>query len=428
MTDFSKAQDFPVQDLRLSLPRTSLRGKGFLRWDPATGFALDAVVLTREERSPVTRIEIPQIYSVRRITWCRAVLGNRSWVALPFYDLEEDFGFWASDHLTLRSNRALFRNEYDRAAPDSAHWHGGATYRIMPRTTLPDQIEERVTLNETVTHHAYRRAGLDVDLDGVRLLAESVEPDLLRASWTLERQSWPRGMDWHFAWGFGDALGMLLGQRLHLLQRMTRRGSREYTEVRWGLSSADDLGFQAPIHKQDIQLSKPHLVALTRLIASDTSEAFVCRSIFSQLADAACQKTWQARELLTATIVEAILRRFHQRPFDPTGDKWPLQEPLRVYCQERLGAPWVPVADRVFETQRRVRNRNAHPDWRMESNGGAEASQIDEAVDDLIFLSWFYGYVMLSMAGITDVEPRFPAPHKEWAPLATISFGGGEEV
>ncbi len=116
MTDFSKAQDFPIQDLRLTLSQTSLRGKGFLRWDPAIGFALDAVVLTREERSPVTRIEIPQIYAARRTTTCRGVLGNRSWVALPFYDLEEDFGVWASDHLTLRSNRALFRNEYDRAA------------------------------------------------------------------------------------------------------------------------------------------------------------------------------------------------------------------------------------------------------------------------------------------------------------------------
>jgi hypothetical protein len=168
-------------------------------------------------------------------------------------------------------------------------------------------------------------------------------------------------------------------------------------------------------------LNKEHLVALIRLFALGESEAFMCRCVFDQLADAARQRTWQARELLTATILEAIMRNVYHEPFKP-GPSWDVGEPVRRYCRTQLGEAWLPTAERVLETQKRLRHRNAHPDWSLEEGGPAAKSQVEAAVDDLIFLSRFYGYVILSMAGLRDLKPDFPPPHSEWPPLATIAF------
>jgi len=60
--------------------------------------------------------------------------------------------------------------------------------------------------------------------------------------------------------------------------------------------------------------------------------------------------------------------------------------------------------------------------WDSDEGGPAAKSQVERAIDDLIFLSRFYGYVILSMAGLRDLKPLFPPPHKEWPPLATIAF------
>ena len=51
----------------------------------------------------------------------------------------------------------------------------------------------------------------------------------------------------------------------------------------------------------------------------------------------------------------------------------------------------------------------------------------EQTLDDMIFLSHFYGYMILALAGVSDLKPLFPAPHKQWGPMATVYTGEAEE-
>jgi hypothetical protein len=56
----------------------------------------------------------------------------------------------------------------------------------------------------------------------------------------------------------------------------------------------------------------------------------------------------------------------------------------------------------------RLRHRNAHPDWLTTPNGVLSKEELKESTKDLIFLSRFYGYMILALAGFKEVEPLFP--------------------
>jgi hypothetical protein len=393
-----------------------------LRWSPDSGFALDAVVAKRDLLQPIRRVDIPSGPEIPVVTNARVDLGDFGWAMTPVHDLKQNADFISGSVVTLRSAVALFRHRDRGGSGTGSKWRGGATLRVLPRTILPDPVVEEVTIAGRRARHTVRRAGLDVQTEDLGLRAEFCEPDTVVTSWSLTRQAWPKGADWRFGEALRYALGILMGQRSWLLRRRTARPAGEYEEVRWMTRPAEDLGVLAPLGQSPF-FNKEHLVALLGMLGRSGSNAFIARCIFDQLADAAQQATWQARELLTATILEAVMRRVYDKPFEP-GPSWDFSEPLRRYCGSYLGEAWVTVADRVHATHKRLRHRNAHPDWTLEKEG-AVGKRVEASVDDLILLSRFYGYLILSMAGVRDLQPRFPRPHKEWPPLFTVLLGDG---
>ncbi|MGB3495662.1 MAG: hypothetical protein WBA57_23235 [Elainellaceae cyanobacterium] len=61
-----------------------------------------------------------------------------------------------------------------------------------------------------------------------------------------------------------------------------------------------------------------------------------------------------------------------------------------------------------------LRDRNAHPDWLFNKGGYLSTAEKEQALDSMIFLSHFYGYMILSLAGVKDLKPTFPPPHRQW--------------
>jgi hypothetical protein len=397
-----------------------VKGAGVLRWDPASGFAIDVFVKQRVTHVPIAKVDIPSL-AIPVVSTARVDLGPDAWVLTPARDLNQDADFIGGSVVRLRSGVALFRRRY-RENLGGARRHGDATLRVLPGTILPDLVAEEVTIAGKRVRQGARRAGLDLELEDGSFQAEFLEPDVVRAWWSLDTGLWAKGSDWRLGESVGYALGLLLGQRIRLLRRRAVRGRTEYEEVRRVTEVAENLGFQA-LFDRPPHFDKEHFVALLRMFGRNGREASIARCVFDQLADAAQQSTWQARELLTATVLEAVMRNVFRKPFVP-GERWDFSEPLKGYCRERLGGAWVPTADRAHDTWRRLRHRNAHPDWSLERGGPAGREQVDGAVDDLIFLSRFYGYLILSLSGIRDLEPRFPRPHKDWSPLVTMVFRG----
>ena len=69
-----------------------------------------------------------------------------------------------------------------------------------------------------------------------------------------------------------------------------------------------------------------------------------------------------------------------------------------------------------------MRHRNAHPDWLTIRGGALEEPSLERSLDDIVFLSAFYGYMVRSLAGFKDLKPRFPKPMKDWRPVMTITM------
>ncbi len=67
-----------------------------------------------------------------------------------------------------------------------------------------------------------------------------------------------------------------------------------------------------------------------------------------------------------------------------------------------------------------MRHRNAHPDFLLKKGGYLSEEYREKSVDDMIYLSRFYGYMILAMAGFQDLEPQFPPPFAEWKATVKI--------
>jgi hypothetical protein len=140
-------------------------------------------------------------------------------------------------------------------------------------------------------------------------------------------------------------------------------------------------------------------MTIANFLAQGTQEGNICQKTFLQLADAARQQTWQARELLVSTILEAALRSLYNKPFAPEKtkrtDTFSLEGTPKQFRDSYLsvdveiGRQWKKIISKVVETQRRLRDRNAHPDWLSGQGGAYSPTEMENAMNDMIFLSRF---------------------------------------
>src|SRR5699024_507066 len=91
-------------------------------------------------------------------------------------------------------------------------------------------------------------------------------------------------------------------------------------------------------------------------------ESHVARRMLEQLIEAEQQKTLAAKELLTATVLEAALRTLFEVP---SSDKLYVPHYLKndFIPKYANGAEWREVRKQVAKSFKNMRHRNAHPDW-----------------------------------------------------------------
>jgi hypothetical protein len=127
-------------------------------------------------------------------------------------------------------------------------------------------------------------------------------------------------------------------------------------------------------------------------------------------------------------LIEAALRSIDGHPFRPKKDSWNVGKSLTQFFENYLSDEWRPLHSEVMKAHTYLRDRNAHPDWLFSQGGYLSEEEMEKSLDAMIFLSRFYGYMILALAGFKELEPRFPIPHKEWKPLMTIGYLEDSEV
>ena len=258
----------------------------------------------------------------------------------------------------------------------------------------------------------------------------------MRIEWKLPIGEWTKSESWEFARGLQHAISVLSGQALELKYREMYRVGRHVMEMFFTRPPSSLGVIFRPFDKTF--LNKEEIIRLAAFFVKGGEKADVAKKMFHQMVEASAQRTKAGQELLLSTILEAALRSIYGHPFEPIRKKraasFSVEKALKRFREDFLAPSreanrhWRKITNQVLEAYKRLRHRNAHPDWLSIQGGGYSKDELEQSTNDMILLSRFYGYMIMGLAGFRYEVPRFPAPVSEWKPMMTIEFGNKREV
>ena len=415
MIDYLKPGEFALQRTWFDYFDGRYQGRGLLTWKPESGFHLDAF-LQRSGAPLPTRIEIGRagIISQSQFVTIRMKQSGNSWAIAPNVLLKDHLEILDQQRLSADLERVIFlsRIEKEVAFPN---WSGSALYRIERGPLLPDSVHTETRINDKRIAERYSRAGIIYeDAPKASVIGRKTDEHHLELNWSFSASHYGRSFGWRWPQAARDALSMLMGETVELLQRQSSRGTQMLEEM----NKPQDVHLLGLFHLFDNDfLDKDVFIKLSEFLVGDDPNARICRAIFEQLVEASKQKTLQGQEFLISTVVDAALRTIDREPFRVHDrDTWDPDTSMKQFRQNYLSDRWVKPCEKVMQARKRLRHRNAHPDWLYTERGALSDEQLAISLDDKILLSRFCGHMILALAGFKDLEPVFPKPHKEWGP------------
>lgn len=419
MIDYTKPVKFVLDGVRFSYRGVIYKGQGFLEWDPVKGFRIDA--LLDKNFAPVDSFKtIGQIIvNTKEDTfaiWLNVRGHGRAFVPRAF-PLGQKHSFQPDNHLSMNLERVMF---FSRLPPGfqspSKFWSGSADYLTVSKMEFPDHLKSETTLGGR-PFTASSSTGLSHDDDeNWCLTGRSISDDKFELSWALNKNRWRKNDAWRFGEAARRALSIVSAQMIWIARQTLSRDGLKIEDKRRPAEAKSLSYYFRPLLGEDMgvhaywKFNKEAFLKLAEFFLRGGLHAETCWNIFCQMTDASRQKTAQGQELLLATILEAIFRTVNNRPFK-VGDYYP--EKMRKADMEKfrtdfMSDKWVKHCEKALELHRDLRHRNAHPDWLTSDDGGMSKAELKKSYSSLIFLSRFYGYMILGMAGFKDLEPLFP--------------------
>lgn len=409
MIDFyNQDQSVGLRVVRFQYLGCTFEGRGLLEWKPKDGGELHAFVEQVDGQMP-KNIEIGRARIIKgKDRQCIHMRAYGGWhrIAVPGVALIDRFDVVSEKRLSIRFGHAIFSspgNEYLKEVVSAGH----AMLRGegMDRILFPDSVETQRRFPGNRKQKGWSRKTVTVgDPVGARFVAEQDDAGFISVQWSLKRRYDRLGRWWKWPQAFRDALSILSGSELQIVQSQVECPTRTRMEITRQLETTQ-LGILAPVLGH--ALDREDLRLLTRFLYTGSKQATVAAKMFRQLAEASRQRTDAGVELLTATVLEAALRTLFAEPFvagqaNTFDAKKSLNRFARRYLDQRT---WQDVLNDVHAAWQRLRHRNAHPDW-LYGSRHTDAWN-DRVIRDLQMLSQFYGAMILAMAGKKD--PAKPA-------------------
>ncbi len=314
---------------------------------------------------------------------------------------------------------------------DSGKHRGECLFEIGKGLIFDDTLASETRLGER-TIRTSLSTGIAYEDESLTLRAWPESKTVMRMEWAMSPTVYTKADAWMYADAAEASLSFLSGRTVWLLERKTRRNAKEYFQ-RLKRPEITDLGLMSFVPRES-QRSKRigtnEFVSLTRFFLRGGTDATVARLIFAQITEAHRQQTRAARELLCANTLDAALRTLFGKPYRRNDRETKIEALMENFRIKYLTEAWVDACTSVLRAYGRLRHKNAHPDWLTGKGGGLSDVDVDKRFDDLLRVIWFCGYMTQALAGFEDLEPKFPAPHREWGPLLTQTSGapGGEET
>lgn len=416
----SKAE-FVLKHLWFAYAGARYEGRGVITWDPEHGFHIEAF-LERLGPTFVGAIKRPTLRMKKRSDFIaprfRTTDGQKG--LIPFLFLRHDLDLLSHRRLTGNFGRLLFFDE--RPQPwDADRWWGTAHYRV-DGLVLPGGLKTVEHLDGEERGWSESRAALrhtPPDSGGYEVRAKLLSATTLQLEYALPISEWSKAEGWRWGEAAATAFSMLSGQAIQLHDLRFSSARREYQECRWA-DAAHDFSIVSPFGELR-PIPADLFIRLTEFLARNSHEGYVCRQVRSQLEEAGRQRNWQVKELLVGTTLEAMLRTLFRIPYQASpGAGFVMRNELDRFAHQYLTPAWDATIRRVLDTWKELRHRNAHPDWlHQPSDPDGDA---DDALDRVIFLSRFYGYCILALAGVGGLQPNFPRSVREWTGGLTVTF------
>ncbi len=265
---------------------------------------------------------------------------------------------------------------------------------------MPDVVENSRKIAGEDAASGWSRSAIAFNDGQLTARAEKTEESYLKLEWSATGRNWNAKFCWEWMESFAQAYSILSGSAIQPVLRDEDNGKWRRVEVIRKLEPTR-LGFIELLHMNF--LDKQLLFNLAEFIAKEDLKATTCKGILQQVAEAARQRTLQARELLLATILEAALRTLYNKPFiEGISGRGEVEQLMKRFREDYLSREWKRTCNKALSTWRRLRHRNAHPAWLF-----TEKWTDDKFADshmNMIFLSKFYGQMVLVLAG---QQPRF---------------------
>ena len=422
MMKYTGKSSTAVTAVRFTSAGAMYDGNGFLAWDPKNGFRLQAHVerLGPPLQGPV-QVGQPKVleesdFSVIRM---RAVeqfaVSPLHMVTQPVH-LGDELSLLTRSYLDIRFGALRSARRYPISVSRQP-WSGSARYDIGKNIMLPDAVEHETRVGDLNLGKGFSRTAITVKDETLDLFGQLESNRFLELCWVLHNKAWTRRDAWQFPEIVQSILCFLSGWTVQLLQRSMYRGSTEFLE-RSIMSPVKNLGFLAPL--RTFPLDKELFLHLAKHMLSDHADYAIFRNVIRQLAAAAAQETQEAKELLCATILEAILRTNDCCAFSTRSKKWKLRRSLLAFREKYLSTEWRSACNHAVRAWEVLRHRNAHPDWLTSEGGGKSKTEFEKSVDYLMYLSRFYAYMILAKAGVKGFKPQF-STLGDFKPSVTIT-------
>jgi hypothetical protein len=418
MSDYFQEARYILQLLYFHYRGVRYQGRGIMTWNPSDGFQLEAFLDRTPTRGRVIRIGRIGVIPRSDYSSIRMRIQGYDWTIAPHVHLSDfDWLDIRGGHLSKDFKRVIFCKSVSPYYGNSA-WTGSALY-ITKSSDLrfTDRVHNFTHINNQQFSENSRSSGIWYKANGQEysLRGYLTDQNRLQLCWQIPRSQWSKSQGWRWASAIQDALSIWQGETINLVQREIYRGVQKITEIRQP-EPLYSLNFLSPL--KDKELNQDSLMKLIEFFALNSDNTNVCRNIFRQLVEASYQKGWQARELLVATILEAALRTIYNRPLHQNDNSNGLVPKLLAQFRSEFlikessefKKEWKKDCNRVLESFRRLRHRNAHPDWLVNSGRFFSDESLEQSFNDLILLSCFYGYMILGLAGFESLVPDLPQP------------------
>ncbi|MDB6066555.1 MAG: hypothetical protein JWR26_2763 [Pedosphaera sp.] len=408
-----------IDRLRFSYGGELFAGQGFMEWNPTDGFHLEA--LLDKNFAPVDSFKtLGQVIINDKgdafNIWLK-VRGFGSAIAPNVFPLAQKQSLITDNHLSLSLKRIIFFFQWPKEPEEvEESWMGSAVFLTKTELEFPDSVKLETSLAGRLIE-AQSTTGLShEDKNNVSFSGRQLTNKSFELNWALSKSCWTKTDAWHFGEAARRALSIIFAQTIWIAKTRIRRGHVDVLDLRKH-ETVESLKYNfRPLIDIDHSglkqrtFNKDAFLQLIVLFSKGGNHAETCWNIFHQMADASRQETWQCRELLLSTILEAIFRTINNRPFKAGGfyrakDR---KEDMERFQRKFLAEKWGRACENALRIHTRLRHRNAHPDWLTTPNGVLSKEELRQSTANLIFLSRFYGYMILAMAGFKDLEPLFP--------------------